>query len=141
MRLLVHPGYRSAMSHRILITGVSGYLGGTLLARLAHYNLPAYDRLYALVRSESQAEGVKKYGAEPLTFNVRDEQSVHKAVVDNEITVVFFLIDASSAVSQGFFIKGLAEVARRLGRDVHFLHVSRLDTFCFGWKGRSRHSE
>ena len=112
-----------AMSHRILITGASGYLGGSLLARIADANLPVYDKLYALVRTDEQADAVEKYGAEPLTINVKDEAAVRTAVVDNKITIVFFLIDAMSATSQGFFIKSLAEVKTMAGEEVHFLHV------------------
>ena len=111
------------MSHRILITGASGYLGGSLLARIADANLPVYDKLYALVRSDSQAEAVKKYRAEPLKIDVKDEAAVCSAVVGNKITIVFFLIDAMSAASQGFFIKSLADVKSMTGKEVHFLHV------------------
>lgn len=120
------------MSHRILITGGSGYLGGTLLARISNANLPAYDKLYALVRTGTQADAVKQYGAEPLILNVKDEAAVHDAIVTNKITIVFFLIDALSAASQGYFIKGLAEVKRTSGQEVHFLHVSAtlLPTCC-----------
>lgn len=111
------------MSHRILITGASGYLGGSLLAGVANAKLPVYDTLYALVRTDAQADAVKKYGAEPLTVNVRDEAAVHEAVVGNQINIVFFLIDAMSAASQGYFIKSLAEVKSMTGKEVHFLHV------------------
>ena len=112
------------MSHRILLTGVSGYLGGTLLAHIAHSNLPTYDKLYALVRNDVQADAIKRYGAEPVNFNVKDEDAVRSAVLDHGITIVFFLIDAASAVSQGFFIKALAELKSITGEDVFFLHVS-----------------
>lgn len=112
------------MSHRILLTGASGYLGGTLLTRLQSAQLPAYDKLYALVRTDSQANAVKEYGAEPLTFDVKDESAIHKAVVDNQITIVLFMIDAMSATSQGHFIKALAEVKRSTGTETHFMHVS-----------------
>lgn len=81
-------------SHRILITGASGYLGGTLLARWKHAGLPAYDKLYALVRTDAQAQAVQQHGAEPLAFDARDETAVRKAVVDNRITIVYYLIDA-----------------------------------------------
>ena len=111
------------MLHRILITGASGYLGGSLLARVADAKLPVYDKLYALVRTDAQADAIKRYGAEPLTFNARDGEAVHEAVVGNKITIVFFLIDAMSAVSQEYFIKSLAEVKSVTGKEVHFLHV------------------
>lgn len=48
------------MPNNILITGGSGYLGGTLLHRLKLAELPTYNTLYALVRTESQAQAVKQ---------------------------------------------------------------------------------
>lgn len=111
-------------SHRILITGASGYLGGTLLARWKDADLPAYDKLYALVRTDAQAEAVKQYGAEALTFDSRDETAVLKAVVDHKITIVYYLIDAVRSEAQVNFIKALAEVKKATGQEVHFLHVS-----------------
>lgn len=110
--------------HRILITGASGYLGGTLLARLKDANLPTHDKLYALVRTDAQAEAVAKYGAEPLTFDTKDEAAVWEGVVDNKITIVYYLIDAVKSDAQVNFIKALAEVKKTTGQDVHILHVS-----------------
>ncbi|KIW29076.1 uncharacterized protein PV07_04919 [Cladophialophora immunda] len=120
------------MSHTILITGASGYLGGTLLALWSQADLPPYKRMLALVRTDEQAATVKKeYGgvAEPIIFDSKDEAAVRKAVVDNQITVVFFLIDAMRAESQGHFIRALAEVKGSTGLDVHFLHTSGAKIF------------
>lgn len=114
--------------HRILITGASGYLGGTLLARWKGADLPTYDRLYALVRTDAQAKAVEQYGAEPLAFDSRDEAAVLKAVVDNKITIVYYLIDAIRGEAQVNFIKALAEVKKATGQEVHFLHVSTAAT-------------
>ncbi len=113
------------MAHRILITGASGYLGGTLLSRWKSFGVPPYERLYALVRTEEQANAVKRYGAEPLRFDAKSEAAVREAVVGNRITVVFFLIDAFKSESQVYFIKALAEVKKVIGSgtEVHFLHV------------------
>ncbi|EXF79317.1 hypothetical protein CFIO01_02052 [Colletotrichum fioriniae PJ7] len=116
-------------SHNILITGASGYLGGTLLARWASAGLTGYDRLFALVRTDAQREQIKKYGAEPLTFSSRDEQAVRDAVVQNRITIVFYLIDAFESVGQENFIKALGEVKSQTGLDVHLLHTSGAKIF------------
>lgn len=111
------------MLHRILLTGASGYLGGTLLARWASANLPPYDKLYALVRTDNQANSVREYGAEALNFDINDAAATREAVIENKITVVFFLINAFKADSQVPIIKALAEVKKMTGKEVHFLHV------------------
>lgn len=112
------------MQHNILLTGVSGYLGGSLLAQLGTANLPPYNRLYALVRSDVQAQTVRECSnATPLVFDVGNETVVRKAITDNEITIILFLIDASSSVTQSHMIRALADVKERTGKDVHFIHV------------------
>src|SRR6187402_2715896 len=98
------------MTHRVLITGASGYLGGDLLARLPTANLPPYDKLYALVRTDAQAEAVKKYNAIPIQIAVLDKEDVRSAIVKNGITVVFYLIDALKGEAQVHFINALSEV-------------------------------
>ncbi|OHE91510.1 hypothetical protein CORC01_13206 [Colletotrichum orchidophilum] len=116
-------------SHNILITGVSGYLGGTLLARWASASLTGYDKLFALVRTDAQREQVKQYGAEPLDFSPHDEEAVRDAVLQNQITIVFYLIDAFAFVGQENFIKALSELKRQTGHEVHFLHTSGAKIF------------
>lgn len=112
------------MSHNILITGSSSYLGGTLLANFQPAGLPNYGKLFALVRKPEQAEAIKQYGAEPLLFSPEDEQATKTAIVENEITIVYFLVDAYYATSQLNIIKALAESKKVTGLEVHFLHVS-----------------
>ncbi|KAI0521533.1 hypothetical protein F5B22DRAFT_541455 [Xylaria bambusicola] len=117
------------MAHNILVTGGSGYLGGSLLARWQETNLPAYNKLFALVRTPEQADAVKRYGAEPLIFNAFDEVEVRAAVVDNNISIVYHLIAPRDHVSQSYFIKALAEVKKQRGHDVHFLHTTGAKIF------------
>lgn len=123
------------MSHNILITGGSGYLGGDLLFYLKTAELPAYNKLFALVRTTEQAQKVKTYydTVEPLEFDAYVESAVYDSIVDNEISVVFHLIDPLNSTSQVNFIKALAEVKKRTGRDVHFLHVSVAEANLIQW--------
>jgi nucleoside-diphosphate-sugar epimerase len=127
------------MSHSILLTGVSGYLGGSLLAQIGNPDsgkLPAYKKLFALVRTDAQASTVRTYGAEPLRIDVKDVSAVKAALLEHDITVVFFLIDALNAATQAYFIDGLAAVKAKLSAaaqtpeaTVHFLHTSGAKIF------------
>ena len=94
------------------------------MARLGDAQLPPYEKLYALVRSSAQADAVKQYGAEPMTFDAWNETAVSEAIVENEINIVFFLVDAMRPTSQVLFIDALAKVKQKTGKEVHFLHVS-----------------
>ncbi|KAI8957598.1 NAD(P)-binding protein [Daldinia sp. FL1419] len=117
------------MPHNVLITGGSGYLGGDLLARMGAANLPPYGKLYASVRTTEQAAGVRQYGAEPLFFNLKDRWEVRSTVIDNQITVVYYLIDAIQIEPPLFFIEALSEVRKATGFTVHFLHTTGAKLF------------
>ncbi|KAF2130369.1 NAD(P)-binding protein [Dothidotthia symphoricarpi CBS 119687] len=117
------------MSHSILITGASGYLGGSLLVQLNRAKLPPHKTLYALVRSQEQADAVKEYGAEPLFLDLKDQDRVIKTIVDAKITVIFFLVDAVTSNLQIPMIKALGQVKKQTGEDVHFLHTSGAKIF------------
>ncbi|OJJ77419.1 hypothetical protein ASPBRDRAFT_70828 [Aspergillus brasiliensis CBS 101740] len=117
------------MTHNILITGGSGYLGGTMLARWKTANLPAYGQLYALVRSPDQAEAVKAYGAEPLFLNLDARDEVLQALCDRAITIVYYLIDVYKGDRQINLLEGLAQVKKKTGHEVHFLHTGGAKQF------------
>ena len=117
------------MSHSVLITGGSGYLGGTFLARLDRNQLPEHKAIYALVRTKAQDEAVRQYGVEPLHLDLEDETAVRETLLDRGITIVFFLIDALKHDRQLTLIKALAHVKVKTGSDVHFLHTSGAKIF------------
>jgi nucleoside-diphosphate-sugar epimerase len=117
------------MSHSILITGASGYLGGSLLAQLSLTKLPPHKALYALIRSDQQAEQVKRYGAEPFNLDLEDESAVIKSIVDAKISIIFFLVDAVNSTFQLPLIKALGKLKKQNVQDVHFLHTSGAKMF------------
>ena len=116
------------MQHNILITGGSGYLGGTLLSRLSSTISASDHKFFALIRTNDQARAVERYGTEPIAFNPYNEEEVKQAVLKHQINIVFFLIDAAKSIGQVNFIKALNYLKQSTGRDVHFLHVSYLQT-------------
>jgi hypothetical protein len=111
------------MAPNILLTGVSGYLGGTLLNEWKTSGPKNHGTISGLVRNDEQAEEVSKYGVEPLIISLKDEDAIIKALVDRDISIVYYLIGSYWLESQLYFIKGLAEVRKKSGQDVHFLYV------------------
>lgn len=104
------PIHQFLMSHSILLTGASGYLGGTVLARWKEAKLPSYSHFYTLVRSTEQGDQVKQYGAEPLLANLNDPEDLAAKIVDLKITIVYLLVDAYSAKHQPGIIEALGKV-------------------------------
>jgi methylglyoxal synthase len=132
----VSSNYRSfthelIMSRNVLITGGSGYIGGSLLTELKNTtNLPSHGTIYALVRSEEQAEQVKSnYNATPLTLDLGDQSAITATLLEKQISVVFFLINAFDADAQVKFIEALAAVKDKYGIQTHFLHTTGAKLF------------
>jgi len=119
------------MAQNILITGGSGYLGGTLLNHLKDTSdLPAHGTIYALIRTEDQANKVNEhYNAVPLELDLSTESSITETLLATQISIVFFLIDAFKSDTQLLFIRALAEVQGKLGIQTHFLHTSGAKLF------------
>ncbi|KAI8193652.1 hypothetical protein KHU50_012432 [Colletotrichum sp. SAR 10_65] len=120
---------QSGQPHNVLLTGASGYLGGSLFAELKSYGLSGYDKIYALVRSDAQKEAVQQYGAEPLSVSSKDAKAVRDVVMQNKISVVFYLIDVFESTAQENLIKALGDLRQTTGQDVHFLHTSGAKIF------------
>jgi dihydroflavonol-4-reductase len=65
----------------ILVTGATGFTGSALAKKLIEQG----HRVRALVRSESQAESVRKEGMDPIVGNLTDADSVNKAVEGSDL--------------------------------------------------------
>ena len=69
----------------ILITGSNGYVGGYVLRTLAQSG-PA-QHVKGLVRSEAQADKIRRYGALPVIGDVTDPASLAKAMADVDVVI------------------------------------------------------
>lgn len=109
----------------ILVTGASGYIGGNVLAQWKEAGLPPHGTAYALVRSDKHASDVESLGFSPIRFDPFDSASVEEAIVENKISIVFWLVDALHSDAQLLFIDALAKVKAKEGAEVHFIHVGK----------------
>lgn len=115
--------------HNILLTGASGYLGGSILAQLHNSSdgiveLPPHGTIYALVRSDTQAQAVRGYGAEPASFDPGDEAAIESFVLGRKVSIVIWFIDVVNVERQTLFIRALAKLRQQTGQSVHFLQES-----------------
>jgi uncharacterized protein YbjT (DUF2867 family) len=119
------------MSRNILITGGSGYIGGSLLAELKNTpKLLSYGTIYALVRNDDQAGKVDShYNATPLKLDLENQSEITATLLDKQISVVFFMINAFNADAQVKFIEALAAVKDQHGIETHFLHTTGAKLF------------
>lgn len=134
----------SASKPSILLTGTSGYLGGTVLSQLlANPSLlprNVYAKIYCLVRTDAQVKALTDFvtshpgansasgdhGIEPIQFDYLNVDAASKVLKEKGISVVFYLIDAFSDKGQRVLIEALGRVKGDVGGEVHFLHVSCL---------------
>ncbi|PSN71990.1 NAD(P)-binding protein [Corynespora cassiicola Philippines] len=119
------------MAHNILITGGSGYLGGSLLAHLASpsTNLPPYSTLYALVRTPEQASQVQSlYSATPLTLDLSNPPAVQETIISHNITIIYHLYNPLDT-STHTLIEALAQVQQNTGLQTHFLYTTGAKLF------------
>lgn len=119
------------MPPNILITGGSGYIGGSLLATLkTTRNLPPHGTIYALVRNSDQASKAKShYNATPITLDLESQSAITSTLLDKQISIVFFMINAFNADAQLKFIEALAAVREKHGIETHFLHTTGAKLF------------
>lgn len=113
--------------HRILLTGGSGYLGGTFLARWKDSNISA--PLHALVRTPQQADAVKQYGAEPILIREFSSEPIKNVVIRHSITIVLHLFNPLDHDTTPAFIEALSKVQDAMGERVHFIFTSGAKLF------------
>ncbi|KZP34385.1 NAD-P-binding protein [Athelia psychrophila] len=117
----------------ILITGATGYIGGTVLEELVA-TLPASAdvKVFTTVRKEGQAKPIKARlpSVTVLLLDVvEDGEGVRRAIIDNAISVVVETVDAFRYSTAGNFLNALAEVKKASGLPVHFVHTSGAKLF------------
>ncbi|KAH7136400.1 NAD dependent epimerase/dehydratase family protein [Dactylonectria macrodidyma] len=110
---------------KILITGATGYIGGSVLTTLLQSTNPNIkgSQLSALVRKKEQADLLTTKGVHAIVFDGLDDTAFIREVASKHDIV----INTASAFHSGAaeaLILGLADRKRDTGRETHLIHTA-----------------
>lgn len=122
------------MALRILVTGTSGYIGGTFLNNLlkSPEKVVPNGNIYALVRTPAQVSIVEALGIKAVlgSLDAAGAAGVFQSITNNEIDVVIHTADAIMWDSAKPLLEGLAARSKSsTGKAVHFIHTSGCSAF------------
>ncbi|KAE8444805.1 hypothetical protein EG329_014265 [Mollisiaceae sp. DMI_Dod_QoI] len=110
---------------KILLTGASGYIGGSILAALLsseHASLKA-STITCVVRGEEKAKALAKLGVKTILFNGLDETEV-LAEAASQHDVVIHAASGFHTLSARALVLGLAQRKKKTGKEVYYIHTS-----------------
>ncbi|KAK5989348.1 Oxidase ucsJ-like protein [Cladobotryum mycophilum] len=110
---------------KLLLTGATGYIGGTVLTRFVSSVFPSIKNLSytVLVRQPEQAEYYKSQGITPILFENLDQLDLLKKAA-SEHDIVVNTASAFRPLAARALIEGLAERKKATGGPVYFIHTS-----------------
>jgi nucleoside-diphosphate-sugar epimerase len=118
----------STTSPQILLTGSTGYIGGTILAHLLNSPSPALSTatITCLLRGPERVDTLSStYGARvrPVVYKDLDDLEATTAVAAQHDLVINTTLGFHSASAQAL-LRGLAQRKASTGRDVWMIHTS-----------------
>ncbi|KAL7904488.1 NAD dependent epimerase/dehydratase family protein [Trichoderma velutinum] len=110
---------------RILLTGASGYIGGSVLSSLLSSDLPLLkgSAISVLVRHEDQAEALAKVGVIPVLFNGLDDLEMMRKIASTQDLIINTAMSFHGGSAKAM-IQGLGDRKKQTGQEVHFIHTS-----------------
>jgi nucleoside-diphosphate-sugar epimerase len=115
---------------RILLTGATGYVGGSVLNTILSSPHPSLKNIQitALVRREEQAKTLAELNITPVLFSSLDDTALLEQLA-SEHDVVIHAANGYHIPSAKALIKGLAQRKARTGEAVHYVHNSGTSNF------------
>ncbi|KAH7002285.1 hypothetical protein EDB80DRAFT_720351 [Ilyonectria destructans] len=110
---------------KVLLTGATGYIGGSVLSTLLASSNPLIQDLSitALVRKQQQADVLEVRGVKPVVFRDLDDVE-HLTSVASEHDVVIHTASGFHLGSALALISGLGARKKETGAGVHYIHTS-----------------
>eukprot|EP01117_Protostelium_nocturnum_P019401 TRINITY_DN8408_c0_g1_i1.p1 TRINITY_DN8408_c0_g1~~TRINITY_DN8408_c0_g1_i1.p1 ORF type:complete len:344 (-),score=131.33 TRINITY_DN8408_c0_g1_i1:163-1194(-) len=107
----------------ILITGATGYIGGTVLGHLLKSSIRPQIEITALIRDSNQSETIQKIGVKPIQFSGLDDLEVIKEA-SSQVDFVINTASASHHTSAIAIIEGQSLRKKSGKRSFGILHTS-----------------
>ncbi|KAL2813003.1 hypothetical protein BJX63DRAFT_432291 [Aspergillus granulosus] len=122
------------MAPSILITGATGYIGGSLLRSLLSANVPP-SSICTIVRSSAQAESLKPLKVKTVQASLTDEDAIRSVVLDNAVDIVIHTVSAVDYTLAAPLLKALKARKEQTKQAMHFIHTSGISAFAdkTGW--------
>ncbi|CAI0651163.1 unnamed protein product [Colletotrichum noveboracense] len=112
-------------SQKLLITGATGYIGGTVLTQLLNSTVPGINSLSfsALIRHQSQADILAEKGIQSIMFNGLDDTAIiRQAAADHDVIV--HIANSFHKASAEAMLQGLHDRKAKTGKTGIFIHTS-----------------
>ncbi|KAL7921379.1 hypothetical protein ACQKWADRAFT_124991 [Trichoderma austrokoningii] len=111
---------------KVLFTGATGYIGGSVLTLLQNSTHPDIKNLSysVLVRQAEHAEYYKSQGMTPILFKNLDEDAELLKKAASEHDIIINTASAARAIGARALVEGLAERKKTTGEPVWFIHTS-----------------
>ncbi|KAK7043147.1 hypothetical protein VNI00_008501 [Paramarasmius palmivorus] len=111
-----------ATKKTILITGATGYIGGSVLSHLLQRpDRDSFD-FRAVIRSPETAEKIKAFGVTPIVGSASDRELMSKAA--SEADIVIGLADCDDLDAAEATLAGLKKRYKETGKRPVFIHTS-----------------
>jgi nucleoside-diphosphate-sugar epimerase len=110
---------------RLLLTGATGYIGGSILHQLLRTKFDNVKNLQisVIVRSKEHLDMFKKQGLNAILFESLDNaEQVQKAAREHD--VVIHTASGYHTSSAEALIRGLGERRKETGKDVYYIHTT-----------------
>ncbi|KAL8703902.1 MAG: hypothetical protein Q9201_002914 [Fulgogasparrea decipioides] len=110
---------------KILVTGASGYIGGSVLSQLvgSKYERIAQCEISGLVRGEGKAKVLEQNGIKPQLHDSLDNTEELKEIARNYDIIVGCALGYHEPSAKAF-VEGLGLRKRETGEETYFIHTS-----------------